>query len=318
MKIVLTDAYSVNPGDLSWDLLLPYGECTFYDRTAPEDIIERCREAEAVLTNKVPFTAATMDALPKLKYIGVLATGYNVIDIEAARKRGITVTNIPAYSTASVAQMVFAHLLRITHEVAVYAKEVYNGRWCANPDFCYWNSPLTELSGLTMGIVGYGNIGSAVARIAQSFGMEVMVWSHRPRKDLPEGIQAVDLDTLFSQSDVVSLHCPLTEETSGIINTARLSLMKPTAILINTGRGGLVCEQDLADALNQGIIQAAGLDVLSTEPPLPSNPLLTAAHCYITPHIGWATQAARRRLIEIAIQNLREYSEGLPVRNAIT
>lgn len=318
MKIVLTDAYSVNPGDLSWELLRPYGECTVYDRTAPGEVVARCRDAEAVLTNKVVFDAATLDALPNLIYIGVLATGYNVVDVAAAARRGIVVTNIPAYSTLSVAQMVFAHLLHITHNVSGYAKESRNGRWSANPDFCYWNEPLIELSRLKMGLVGYGSIGKAVATIAQSFGMQVLVHSRQNRENIPSAIESVPLERLFSESDVVSLHCRLSEETAGMINSGRLNSMKSTAILINTGRGGLVNEEDLAQALNQGTIHAAGLDVLSSEPPGYKNPLLTARNCFITPHIAWATRAARERLIRIAAENLREYCEGLPLRNQIT
>lgn len=317
MKIILTDAHTVNPGDLSWDEIRRYGECEIYDRTAPEETVPHCLEAEAVLTNKVVFDAVTLEALPRLKYIGVLATGYNNIDTEAASRRGITVTNIPAYSTLSVAQMVFAHLLRITHNVADYARETRCGRWSANPDFCYWNAPLIELSGLTMGIAGLGNIGSAVARIAQSFGMHVLAWTHQAPETLPEGIESVDLDTLFRRSDVLSLHCRLSDETEGMVNAARLCTMKPSAILINTGRGGLICEPDLAEALNRKTIYAAGLDVLSSEPPSCDNPLLRARHCYITPHIAWATWAARERLIHIAAENLREYCEGLPLQNRI-
>lgn len=318
MNIVLTDAYSVNPGDLSWEPLYAYGTCTLYDRTAPEEVIPRCLHAEAVLTNKVVFDAATIDALPRLGYIGVLATGYNVVDLEAAAKRGIVVTNIPAYSTLSVAQMVFAHLLHITHQVSGYTQEARNGRWSANPDFCYWHEPLIELSGLKMGIVGYGSIGKAVATIAQSFGMQVLVHSHQNRETIPPAIKSVSLEELFSEADVVSLHCRLSEETAHMVNAARLKLMKPRAILLNTGRGGLVHEEDLAQALNQGTIYAAGLDVLSSEPPSYKNPLLTARNCFITPHIAWATHAARKRLLRIATENVKEYCEGKPVRNRVT
>ncbi len=317
MKIIFTDAYSVNPGDLSWEPFKPYGECVFYDRTSPDEIISRCQDAEAVLTNKVCLDADTLKALPHLNYIGVLATGYNHIDVEAAVKQGIVVTNIPSYSTLSVAQMVFAHLLNITHKVSEYALENRNGRWSGNPDFCYWNEPLIELNGLTMGIIGYGSIGKAVAGIAQSFGMKVCVYSHQKRESIPSSIASVSLDELLSCSDVVSLHCRLSEETMGLINCQRLNLMKPTAILINTSRGGLICEEDLARALNEGALYAAGLDVLTSEPPSFENPLLTARNCFITPHIGWATHAARQRLIEIAAENLREYSKGIPIRNQI-
>ena len=256
-----------------------------------------------------------MAALPQLKYIGVLATGYNVVDIDEARNRGIVVTNIPAYSTASVAQMVFAHVLNITQRVGYYATENANGRWTNSVDFCYWDTDLVELDGKKMGIVGLGNIGRATARIAQAFGMEVLVVTSKEQSALPEGMKKVTLDELFAQSDVVSLHCPLTPDTKEMVNAARLQTMKPSAILINTGRGPLVNEQDLADALNEGRIAAAGLDVLSVEPSVTGNPLLGARNCFITPHIAWATKEARIRLMDIAVNNLKSYQEGIIINN---
>ena len=256
-----------------------------------------------------------MAALPELKYIGVLATGYNVVDIDAAKARGIVVTNIPAYSTASVAQMVFAHILNITQRVGYYADENKQGRWTKNADFCYWDTQLVELQGKKMGIVGFGNIGQATARIAQAFGMEVCVYSSKPQFVLPSGIKKMDLDELFAECDVISLHCPLTPDTKEMVNADRLSKMKSNAILINTGRGPLINEQDLADALNEGRIAAAGLDVLSVEPSVEGNPLLTARNCFITPHIAWATLEARTRLMEIAVQNLKSYLNGQIINN---
>ena len=256
-----------------------------------------------------------MDALPNLKYIGVLATGYNVVDINAAKEHNIVVTNIPAYSTQSVAQMVFAHLLNITQRVGYYSKENTNGRWAKNQDFCYWDTNLIELAGKKIGIVGFGNIGQATARIALAMDMKVLAYTSKNQADLPTGILKVDLDELFSASDVISLHCPLTPETKELVNTKRLNMMKKNAILINTGRGPLINEKDLADALNKESIAGAGLDVLSTEPPLADNPLLTAKNCFITPHIAWATYEARTRLMQIAIDNLKSYMEGNIINN---
>jgi glycerate dehydrogenase len=256
-----------------------------------------------------------MEALPQLKYIGVLATGYNVVDIEAAKARGIVVTNIPAYSTSSVAQMVFAHILNITQRVGHYAEDNSKGRWTESVDFCYWDTNLVELDGKKMGIVGFGNIGKATARIAQAFGMEVWVYTSKEQHELPEGMKKVSLDDLFAACDVVSLHCPLTPETKGMVNAERLKLMKSQAILINTGRGPLINEQDLADALNEGRIGAAGLDVLSVEPSVKENPLLGAKNCFITPHIAWATKEARTRLMDIAVGNLKAYIEGHIINN---
>ena len=315
MKIIVLDGYGLNPGDLNWKGFEELGELTVYDRTMPSELLERAVGAEVLVTNKTLITAENMAALPELKYIGVLATGYNVVDIDAAKARGIVVTNIPAYSTASVAQMVFAHVLNVTQRVGYYADENKQGRWTRNADFCYWDTNLVELEGKKMGIVGFGNIGQATARIAQAFGMEVCVYSSKPQFALPSGIKKMELDELFAECDVVSLHCPLTSDTREMVNAERLSKMKPNAILINTGRGPLVNEQDLADALNEGRIAAAGLDVLSVEPAVEGNPLLSARNCFITPHIAWATLEARTRLMEIAVQNLKSYLKGQIINN---
>ena len=315
MKIIVLDGYGLNPGDLSWSGMEALGELTVYDRTSPSELLERLEGAEVLITNKTLITANDMAALPQLKYIGVLATGYNVVDIEAAKERGIVVTNIPAYSTSSVAQMVFAHILNITQRVGHYAEDNAKGRWTESVDFCYWDTNLVELDGKKMGIVGFGNIGKATARIAQAFGMEVLVYTSKEQHELPEGMKKVSLDMLFAECDVVSLHCPLTPGTKEMVNAERLKLMKPNAILINTGRGPLVNEQDLADALNEGRIGAAGLDVLSVEPSVKDNPLLGAKNCFITPHIAWATKEARTRLMDIAVGNLKAYQEGHIINN---
>ncbi len=315
MKIVVLDGYGLNPGDLSWSGMEALGELTVYDRTSPSELLERSAGAEVLITNKTLITAENMAELPELKYIGVLATGYNVVDIDAAKNRGIVVTNIPAYSTASVAQMVFAHILNITQHVGYYADENAKGRWTNNVDFCYWDTNLVELDGKKMGIVGYGNIGKATARIALAFGMEVLAYTSKEQKDLPQGVKKATLDELFVESDVISLHCPLTPETKELVNANRLKTMKPSAILINTGRGPLVNEQDLADALNEGRIAGAGLDVLSVEPSVANNPLLSAKNCFITPHIAWATKEARTRLMDIAVNNLKSYQEGNIINN---
>ena len=315
MKIVVLDGYGLNPGDLSWSAWEALGEFKVYDRTSPSELLERSAGAEVLVTNKTLITANDMASLPELKYIGVLATGYNVVDIDAAKARGIVVTNIPAYSTSSVAQMVFAHVLNITQRVGYYANENVQGRWTNNADFCYWDTNLVELDGKKMGIVGLGNIGKATARIALAFGMEVLAYTSKEQKDLPQGIKKATLDELFTESDVVSLHCPLTPETKELVNADRLKTMKPSAILINTGRGPLVNEQDLADALNEGRIAGAGLDVLSVEPSVANNPLLSAKNCFITPHIAWATKEARTRLMDIAVNNLKSYQEGNIINN---
>lgn len=315
MKIVALDGYAANPGDLSWDELKALGECVIYDRTAPEEVLERAADAEVVLTNKVVITAEMMAALPQLKYIGVMATGYNIVDIDAARERGIIVTNIPSYSTDSVAQMVFAHILNIAQQVQHHSEAVHQGRWTASKDFCFWDTPLIELRGKKIGIVGLGHTGYTTARIAIGFGMEVYAYTSKSSFQLPPEIKKMELDQLFSECDIISLHCLLTDKTRELVNAARLKLMKPTAILINTGRGQLVNEQDLADALNNGQIYVAGLDVLSQEPPKADNPLLTARNCYITPHIAWASAAARERLMGILLDNLKGYIEGKVINN---
>ena len=315
MKIIVLDGYALNPGDLSWEDMKALGDLTVYDRTSPSEVLERSADAEVLITNKTVLSAKLINALPKLKYIGVLATGYNVVDIDSARNRGIVVTNIPAYSTASVAQMVFAHLLNITHRVGYFASQNSQGRWTENKDFCYWDTNLVELASKTMGIVGFGNIGQATAHIALAMGMHVCVYTSKEQSSLPQGVQKVSLDELFVISDVVSLHCPLTPETNELVNIERLKTMKPSAILINTGRGPLVNEQDLAHALNTGIIAGAGVDVLSTEPPKPDNPLLTAKNCFITPHLAWATLEARIRLMHIAVGNLKSFIDGKVINN---
>lgn len=313
MKIVILDGYATNPGDLCWDELKQLGECIIYDRTQPDDVVERAQGAEIVLTNKTQLRADQMAALPELKFIGVLATGYNIVDTEAARQRGILVSNIPAYSTNSVAQLVFAHLLNIAQQVQHHNEAVHDGRWSSCLDFCFWDMPLLELHGLKMGIVGLGNTGMATARIALGFGMEVYAYTSKSPLQLQSEIHKMELDQLFSECDVVSLHCPLNSQTLGMVNARRLQLMKPTAILINTARGPLIDEAALADALNQGRLAAAGLDVLSQEPPSSDNPLLTARNCYLTPHIAWGSTAARKRLMQILVGNVKAYLDGHPV-----
>ncbi len=309
MKIVILDGYTLNPGDLSWEGIKNLGDCTFFDRTPPELTVERTADAEAVFTNKVLFTKEIIKQLPKLKYIGVLATGYNVVDIEAARAAGITVTNIPAYSTASVAQMVFSHVLNFAQNVSIHAQSVLDGEWANSIDFCYWETPQIELAGKTMGIIGFGQIGQAVAKIALAFGMKI-IFSNRSKKEVDFEAQQVELDTLLSTSDFISLNCPLTNDNKGFINKSTIEKMKPEVFLINTGRGPLINEQDLADALNKGRIAGAGLDVLSVEPATEDNPLLKAKNCHITPHIAWATFEARTRLMNIATENLKAFLDG--------
>ncbi len=317
MKIVVLDGITLNPNEeLSWAPLKALGEVVIYESTPATQVIERMQGATIALTNKVPFTAATIAALPELKYIGVLATGFNIVDTDAAKEKGIVVTNIPAYSTMSVAQMVFAHLLNITQRVGHYADEVHNGRWDSNAEFCYWNTPLIELAGKRMGIVGFGNTGSATARIAQALGMEVWVQSSKAQSELPEGIRkAADLDELYAVCDVISLHCPLTAQNKEMINATSIAKMKDKAIFLNLGRGGLINEQDLADALRAGKLLAAGVDVLSTEPPRADNPLLKVENCFITPHIAWATYEARVRLMKQAVENLEQWQKGTPINN---
>lgn len=310
LRITVLDGYGLNPGDLSWDGMARLGRLTVFDRTPADITIERAKDSEIVITNKTRLDADTIAALPNLKYIGVLATGYNVVDVKAAAEHGVTVTNIPAYSTMSVAQMVFALVLAITNRVEHYTEENRSGRWSHNPDFCYWDFPLTELAGKTMGIVGLGNIGQAVARIALAFGMNVMALTSKQQGQFDNNIEKVELSTLLMEADIVTLHCPLTRETEHMINASTLSLMKPTAILINTGRGPLIDEQAVANALKEGRLGAFGADVLSSEPPAADNPLLSAPNAFVTPHIAWATREARERLMEIAVANLEGYLKG--------
>lgn len=312
MRIVVLDGYTLNPGDLTWNALQALGPCEVYDRTPPMQVAERASAAQIVLTNKTVLSRAAIEQLPELKYIGVLATGYNVVDVEAARQRDICVTNVPAYGTASVAQMVFAHLLHFTQHVSEHGQSVRDSNWSRSPDFCYWNHSLVELAGLTMGIVGLGRIGHQTAELATTFGMKVIYFDVTPHQNAPSEVTAVDLDTLLRESDVISLHCPLTQDNKGFVNRQRLEMMKPTAFLINTSRGPLIDEQALADALNRGRIAGAGLDVLCEEPPRPDNPLLHAKNCTITPHIAWATKAARQRLMDIAVSNVRAFLQGSP------
>lgn len=310
LRITVLDGYGLNPGDLSWDGMARLGRLTVFDRTPADITIERAKDSEIVITNKTRLDADTIAALPNLKYIGVLATGYNVVDVKAAAEHGVTVTNIPAYSTMSVAQMVFALVLAITNRVEHYTEENRSGRWSHNPDFCYWDFPLTELADKTMGIVGLGNIGQAVARIALAFGMNVMALTSKQQGQFDNNIEKVELSTLLMEADIVTLHCPLTRETEHMINASTLSLMKPTAILINTGRGPLIDEQAVANALKEGRLGAFGADVLSSEPPAADNPLLSAPNAFVTPHIAWATREARERLMEIAVANLEGYLKG--------
>lgn len=311
MKIVVLDGYSANPGDMSWQELEKLGELTVYDRTAASETVARSTYADVVLTNKVVLGRTEIEQLPHLKYIGVLATGFNVVDTQAAREHGIIVTNVPAYSSDSVAQMVFAHLLTVTNRTEHYAIQNRNGRWTQNADFCYWDTPLPELSGKRFGIVGLGNIGMRVATIAHAFGMQVGAYTSKEASQLPPHIQKQSLQQLLQESDVVSLHCPLTPETNHLINAQTLSLMKPSAILINTGRGPLIDDQDVANALEQGQLAAFCADVLTQEPPV-ANPLLSQPHAYITPHIAWATTEARVRLLQIAIDNVKAFINGTP------
>lgn len=312
MKIVILDGYTTNSGDLSWQGLEELGHVTVYDRTKPEETIVRIADSDIVLTNKVVISREVISQLPNLKYIGVLATGYNVVDIKAAHERQITVTNVPAYSTESVAQMVFAHLLTVTNRTEHYAIQNRNGRWSTNPDFSYSDTELTELAGKTFGIVGLGNIGKRVAQIAIAFGMKVKALTSKPTSALPAGIEKASLEELLATTDILSLHCPLTDSTRHIINRDTLRQMKSTAILINTGRGPLVEDQAIAEALTEGRLAAFCADVLTEEPPMADNPLLKQPNAYITPHIAWATKEARIRLIQIATDNVRSFLNGKP------
>ena len=312
MKIVILDGYTTNPGDLSWNGLEAMGKLTVYDRTRPGETVARAADAEIVLTNKVVIGREIIDQLPHLKYIGVLATGYNVVDIEAAHEHGITVTNVPAYSTDSVAQMVFAHLLTVTNRTEHYAVENRNGRWSESPDFCYWDTALMELSGKSLGIIGLGNIGQRVAAIANAFGMMVSAYTSKTESQLPSYVKKKTLTAILAESDVVTLHCPLTPDTHHLINSETIRRMKPTAILINTGRGPLVDDQAVADALAEGRIAAFCADVLTEEPPKAGHPLLGIPNAYITPHIAWATKEARIRLLQVATENVRCFINGKP------
>ena len=314
MKIIVLDAYTLNPGDLSWESLKSLGELVLYDRTPSYKILERSVGAEILITNKTPFSEATIDSLPDLKYIGLLATGYNVVDTIAAKKRNIIVTNVPAYSTMSVAQLTFALLLELCHHVQRQSDSVIQGKWAQSPDFSYSDFPLIELSGKTFGIIGFGNIGKKVADIATVFGMNIIASSrHQTDQSDRKNFRWAEVNEVLELADVVSIHCPLVPETKGIINAERLKRMKSSAFLINTSRGPVVVEQDLADALNNGIIAGAGIDVLSIEPPAKDNPLFKAKNCIITPHIAWATKEARVRLMDIAVNNLASFINGKPI-----
>ncbi len=311
MNIVVLDSFTLNPGDLSWDTLHKLGSCRLYDRTPKEEVVERLKDAEFALTNKTLVGAAAIEQLPKLRYIGVLATGYNCVDIAAAKQRKIVVTNVPAYGTHSVAQATFALLLELTNAVGAHASSVRNGKWTASPDFCYWVSPQVELAGLTLGLLGYGRIAQAVAKIGQALGMNVIVHTRTKPADL--SVRHVDLDTVFKDSDVLSLHCPLTPETQAIVNAPRLTQMKKSAYLLNTSRGPLIDEAALADALERGVIAGAGLDVVAVEPPTAGNPLFGAKNCIVTPHIAWATRAARQRLMKVCVENIEAFVRGTPL-----
>jgi len=309
MNIVVLDGYTLNPGDLSWDALRELGSCEIYDRSAPDEIVPRSTSAEIVLTNKVKLNGEYISSVPTLKYIGVTATGYNIVDVAAARERKVIVTNVPTYGTQSVAQMTFALLLELTQHVGHHAQTVREGRWTRSPDFCYWDYPLIELDGLTLGIIGFGRIGKMVGQLAEAFGMKVLTYSRKQ--------PVAEMETLFRRSDIISLHCPLTPQTEHLVNEKRLAWMKPTAFLLNTSRGPLIDESALAKALNEGRIAGAGLDVLAVEPPTADNPLLRAKNCLITPHIAWATRAARSRLMEAVVENVRAYLTG-ESKNVVT
>ena len=313
MKIVVLDGYTENPGDLSWSGLEALGETTVYDRTPKDEIIARIGDAEAVYTNKTPISRAALDACKNVKFIGVLATGYNVVDVAAAKEKGIAVCNIPTYGTESVGQFAIALLLEICHHIGHHSEAVHAGRWENNQDWCFWDYPLIELAGKTMGIIGFGRIGQTTGRIAKALGMKVVAYDGYPNDSGRQIAEYVSLDELLAQSDVISLHCPLFPETEGMINRERIAKMKDGVILLNNSRGPLIVEQDLADALNSGKVYAAGLDVVSTEPIKGDNPLLKAKNCIITPHISWAPKESRQRLMDIAVANLKAFTEGNPV-----
>lgn len=311
MKIVVLDGATLNPGDLSWDGLEALGELEVHERSAPDEVVARAAGAEIVLTNKTPIRASEFDQLPDMRYIGVLATGYNVVDMVAAAQHEVVVTNVPTYGTQSVAEHVMAHMLTLGRRVEYHAQTVAEGRWGASPDFCYWDYPQVEFYQRVLGIVGLGRIGAAVARAGQGFGMEVLAYEPAA-VSIPDGVTMVAMDEVFSKSDVVSLHCPLTAETTNLVNAERLALMKPSAFLINTSRGGLVDEHALADALNAGRLAGAGLDVVPEEPPQSGSPLFSAENCFVTPHIAWSTMAARARLLSVAVRNLECFLEEKP------
>ena len=311
-KLVVLDGYALNPGDLSWDAISNLTEITVHERTSPREVVERARGAELVLTNKTPVTAESIAALPALRYIGVLATGYNIVDVAAARARGIAVTNIPTYGTDSVAQFAIALLLELCHHAGAHSAAVRSGEWSRSKDWSYWNSPLVELAGKTLGVVGYGRIGRRTAEIAQALGMRVV--AHDQPGTVPgTGVEMLGLEELLSQSDVVTLHCPLTPENKGMMNRERLARMRPSAFFLNTSRGPLVVEEDLAKALNEGRIAGAAVDVLNTEPPVNGSPLFAAKNCIITPHIAWATKEARTRLMQITAENIQAWLSGSPI-----
>lgn len=312
MNIVVLDGYTANPNDLSWEPLEAFGKLTIYDRTSADVLIKRAQDADIILTNKCRLKEEELKQLPKLKYIGVLATGYNNIDTEYAHKHEIVVSNIPSYSTESVVQMTFAHIFNITNQISHYASEVKAGQWSQNPDFCYWNTPLQELAGRTLGIVGLGNIGMRVAQVAHCLGMDVFALTSKEKDLLPAGVQKTTLEGLLGVADILTLHCPLSPDTYHLINEERLAMMREGAILINTSRGALVDEQAVANALESGRLQAYGADVMSKEPPLADNPLLSQAHAHLTPHIAWATLEARQRLIKTGIENVKAFIEGQP------
>lgn len=312
MKIVVLDGYTLNPGDLSWDGLKALGDTTIYDRTPPELTVERAKDADIVLTNKVVIDRQVLDQLPNLKYISVLATGYNIVDVQAARERGIPVSNVPTYGTMSVAQMVMAHLLNLTQHVAEHAQTVREGQWSRSEDWCYWIYPLIELQDLTMGIVGFGRIGRAVSKMAQAFGMKVIAYDQYVQDPGDPAVEMVSFEDLLRRADVITFHTPLTPETEKMLNAETLKLVKKTAFIINTSRGPVIDNAALAEALNNEQIAGAGLDVLDVEPPPPDHPLLTAKNCYITPHISWATRSARARLMEITVENVASFLRGEP------
>ncbi len=313
MKIVVLDGFTLNPGDLSWDNLYSLGDVVIYDRTTQDEILERSQDAEILLTNKTPLRADVIAQLKSLKYIGVLATGYNVVDIEAAKNQGVAVTNIPAYGTDSVVQMTFALILELTQHVQAHSDSVLAGKWAESKDFCYWNFPLVELAGKTIGIIGFGTIGQKVADVATAFGMNVLGNSRNPTEQSNrKNFQWASIPEILEKSDIISIHCPLTKETEGLINTSNLLKMKSSAFLINTSRGPIVVDADLAEALNKGIIAGAAIDVLSVEPPSKDNPLFSAKNCIITPHIAWATKEARERLLNMAIENIQYFYKGTP------